>query len=202
MRMLVVKSLIRAFLIGYEIAGRLGYASNMKDNMHPHGTWGIVGGVIACAILMNKSEEETLEAALVASSIPLATSWEAAVTGMTVRNLYTGIACEQASRLMDYQKAGFKSSMHVVDHLWSRIMTNGINYAHFIKDSSQPFLLDKNYFKLYSACLFTHPAIDATKILMKEKLDVSKIEIVEVETYSLAARLYDPNPSNYLQGKF
>ncbi|GAE27584.1 MmgE/PrpD family protein [Halalkalibacter wakoensis JCM 9140] len=197
------KEFIRAFLIGYEVVARLGYASKMKDEMHPHGTWGIVGGVVASAILQRKTEQEIIEAVLLASTLPLATSWESAVTGMTVRNLYTGIACEQAMNIVEYEKAGFKSSLHVVEHVWSHILSENMDDTLFLSDLSQPFLLEKNYFKLYPACRFTHSALDAaTQLLNENDIDVKGIHVIEVETYQLAARLKESKPKTYLQAKF
>lgn len=195
--------MIRAFVIGYEVASRLAYASNMNDDMHPHGTWGIVGGTVAAGLLQKKGKKEIVEAVLLAASLPIATSWEAAVTGMTVRNLYTGVGSFLALQAWTFQAAGFASSAHVVDHLWGSIMSNGMNYELFHKELWAPPLLSKNYFKLYPSCRFSHSAIDAVLPLLQEmKLDVARIESVHVETYGLAARLDHPDPDNALAAKF
>ncbi|MFE1628180.1 MmgE/PrpD family protein [Brevibacillus reuszeri] len=195
--------MIRAFVIGYEVASRLAYASNMNDDMHPHGTWGIVGGAVAAGLLQKKEKKEITEAALLAASLPIATSWEAAVTGMTVRNLYTGVGSFLALQAWTFQSAGFASSGHVVDHLWGSIMSKGINYELFHQDLWAPPLLSKNYFKLYPSCRFSHSAIDALLPLLNEhKLDAAQIESLHVETYGLAARLDNPDPDNALAAKF
>ncbi|MGG1660054.1 MmgE/PrpD family protein [Brevibacillus sp. NRS-1366] len=195
--------MIRAFVIGYEVAARLAYASNMNDDMHPHGTWGIVGGAVAAGLLQKKGKKEIAEAVLLAASLPIATSWEAAVTGMTVRNLYTGVGSFLALQAWTFQAAGFASSAHVVDHLWGSILSKGINYELFHKELWAPPLLSKNYFKLYPSCRFSHSAIDALLPLLQElKPDVSQIESVQVETYGLAARLDYPDPANALAAKF
>lgn len=195
--------LIRAFAIGYEVAARLAYASNMNDDMHPHGTWGIVGGAVASGLLQKKSRQQIIEAALLAASLPLATSWEAAVTGMTVRNLYAGIGSFLALQAWEFQAAGFASSEHVVDHLWGTILSKGIRYELFQTDLWAPPLLNKNYFKLYPSCRFSHSAIDALLALQQEmELHAAQIDFVQVETYGLAARLDDPDPANALAAKF
>lgn len=195
--------MIRAFVIGYEVASRLAYASNMNDDMHPHGTWGIVGGTVVAGLVQKKGKKEIVEAVLLAASLPIATSWEAAVTGMTVRNLYTGVGSFLALQAWTFQAAGFASSAHVVEHLWGSIMSNGINDELFHKELWAPPLLSKNYFKLYPSCRFSHSAIDAVLPLLQEmKLDVASIESVLVETYGLAARLDHPDPDNALAAKF
>lgn len=197
------QEIIRAFVIGYEVASRLAFASNMNDDMHPHGTWGNVGGAVAAGLLMKKDKQAIREAALLAASLPVATSWEAAVTGMTVRNLYTGVGSFLALQAWTFQEAGFDSSEHVVDHLWGSILSKGINYDLFEANLWAPPLLDKNYFKLYPSCRFSHSAIDALLTLLQEKsFEASQIAAVKVETYSLAARLNDPDPANSLSAKF
>lgn len=194
---------IRGVAIGYEVSSRLAYASNMYDDMHPHGTWGIVGGTVAAGILQKKAKQQIMEAALLAASLPLATSWEAAVTGMTVRNLYTGLGSLHSYYALQFQSAGFQSSPHVVDHLWGKIMSDGIRHELLLKDVWSPPLIEKNYFKLYPSCRFSHSAIDALQNLRRqEELDVGQVASIEVETYGLAARLDDPDPENQLAAKF
>jgi 2-methylcitrate dehydratase PrpD len=194
---------IHAFIIGYEVAARLAYASNMKDDMHPHGTWGIVGGTVASGILLKKNRKDILESVLLASTFPIATSWEAAVTGMTARNLYTGLGSLHAIQALQFQSYGFQSSTGVVDHLWGSIMSKGIDYDLFLKDLWSPPLMEMNYFKLYPSCRFTHSAIDALLNNLQEKrIDISEISSGLVETYSLAARLNNPDPQNALAAKF
>ena len=39
------KEFLEAFIIGYDVAARIGLACNLNLNMHPHGTW---GGVKRC----------------------------------------------------------------------------------------------------------------------------------------------------------
>lgn len=197
------KDFIRAFVIGYEVASRFAYASSMRDDMHPHGTWGIIGGTVAGGIVQRKSNKEIVEASLIAGTIPLATSWEAASTGMSVRNLYAGLASLHASLALQFQSSGFESSTHVLNHLWGEIMGSKIDYTLLLKDLWSPPLINKNYFKYYPACRFSHSAIDALLHLMeKERIDKSQIASIEVDTYNLAARMDDPDPKNTLAAKF
>ncbi|UAK16384.1 MmgE/PrpD family protein [Sporolactobacillus terrae] len=197
------KQFLTALIIGYEIAARFAYASNMKDEMHPHGTWGIIGGAAAVALLQGKNKNEVIQTILLAASLPLATSWEAAVTGQTVRNLYTGLGNVIALYVQDFEKAGFVSSEHVLHHLWGRIMSRGSNEDLFLKKINDPLLINLNYFKLYPACRFSHSAVEAfLQLKSKDKFDVDDIESIEVETYDLSARLNHPSPQTTLAGKF
>ena len=46
---------LRAFIIGYDVGARIGLASNLNPNMHPHGTWGGLGAAASLAALHNLS---------------------------------------------------------------------------------------------------------------------------------------------------
>ena len=175
----------------------------MNDDMHPHGTWGMIGGTVAAGLLQNKSAEEIIEAVYLSASLPIATSWQSAVTGQTVRNLYTGLSCWQAYNSTYLQSYGFKSSTQIVEHLWGSIMSKkgGIDQSKFNIES--PFMISRNYFKLFPACRFSHPSIDAiNNILGENDIDANDISHIEVKTYGLAARLDNPDPDTLLASKF
>ncbi|MEH7415762.1 MmgE/PrpD family protein [Neobacillus drentensis] len=197
------KEFITAFILGYEVAARFAYACNMNDDMHPHGTWGTIGATVVAGLLQKKSKEEIISAVLLSATLPLATSWEAAVTGGTVRNLYTGISSQIAYQALTFQKSGFQSSSHIVEHLWGKLISTRLDPVVFEKDLWNPPLIDKSFFKYYPSCRFSHSAIDALyALLARGPIDVSEIKSVTVETYKLAARLNDPKPPNKLAAKF
>lgn len=197
------KEFIRAFILAYEISTRFAYACNMNDDMHPHGTWGTIGGAVAAGILYKKGKQEIMEMVILAASLPISTSWEAAVTGQTVRNLYTGISSQIAYQTLKMQKSGFVSSLHVVKHIWGTLISNNVDEKIFMKDIWNPPLIDKSFFKYYPTCRFTHSTIDALyNLLKKKKVNPVKVKNIKVETYRLAARLTNERPDNKLASKF
>ena len=60
----------------------------------------------------------------------------------------------------------------------------------------------RGYFKPYSACRYTHAAVDAVLALRAEGVDPDAVQRIEVETYDIAARLADPEPETPLAGRF
>lgn len=197
------KEFIRAFILGYEVAARFAYACNMNDDMHPHGTWGTIGGTVAAALIQKKTKEEIVDAALLAATLPLATSWEAAITGGTVRNLYTGLSAQIAYQVVSFQSSGFKSSPQIVEHLWGKMISNRLDANLFEKDLWEPTMIEKSFFKYYPSCRFSHSAIDSLyKMLGEQAIQPAEIAAVKVETYGLAARLKETRPQNKLAAKF
>lgn len=191
------------YIKAYEIASRLAYASRMRDDMHPHGTWGNVGGAVARALIEGKGKKEIKEIILLTLTLPLSTAWLSAEKGQSVRNLYTGIGSFLAYESVSFQEYGFTSNIEVVESLWSTIMGDGMDNEKLVDSLIDPPLITKNYFKVHPTCRFTHAAIDAAiEILKDNSFLVTEIEGVIVETYNLAARCDTSKPQTKLQSKF
>lgn len=198
-----MEKIIDAYIKGYEIAVRLSSAFQMKDNMHPHGTWGNAGGAAARAILLGKKTEEVIPIVKLALSLPFATNWLAAEKGQTVRNLYTGYGSLLAYDAVDLAGYGFKSNDTVVSDLWNNIMGNNIAKDKMLSNLFRPPMIEQNYFKVYPTCRFTHASIEAAESILKNT-DVSRenIKSVEIHTYNLAARCNAVNINTRLESKF
>lgn len=198
-----IDQVIDAYIKAYEISSRLSYASTMRDDMHPHGTWGNVGGAVARALIEGKDKEAIKEIIFLSLTLPLSTSWLSAEKGQSVRNLYTGIGSFLAYESVSFQEYGFQSNIEVVENLWSTIMGNGINSDKLTESLMDPPLIIQNYFKVHPACRFTHASIDAAyEIFQENSFNATDIEKVTVKTYSLAARCDTNTPKTKLQSKF
>ncbi|WP_144265392.1 MmgE/PrpD family protein, partial [Nosocomiicoccus sp. HMSC059G07] len=93
--------------------------------------------------------------------------------------------------------------MQVIEDVYSYKLGNSINFDTLLQDDLATPMVDKNYFKLYPSCRFTHGAIDATERLMKEKIiDTNSIDTITIETYDLASRCNTTTPTSQLEAKF
>ena len=195
--------IIDAYIKGYEISVRLSSAFQMKDNMHPHGTWGNAGGAAARAILLGKKTEEVKQIVELALSLPLATNWLAAEKGQTVRNLYTGYGSLLAYDVVDLAGYGFKSNDTVVSDLWSNIMSSSIAEDKMLNNLMKPAMIEQNYFKVYPTCRFTHASIEVVENILKSNdILYEDIKNIEIQTYNLAARCNTKDISTRLESKF
>lgn len=198
-----INSVITAYIKAYEICSRFAYATSMYDELHPHGTWGNVGGAIARAIIEDKTHSEIKQIILLALSLPLATSWMAAEEGQKVRNLYTGIGSFIAYEITDFINYGFSSNIPVAKDLWENILGNEFEEKKLYQSLFGPPMIQQNYLKKHPACRFTHSAIDATEKLQKQNnILLPDIENIVVDTYHLAARCDVQIPKSKLQAKF
>lgn len=197
------EEVLNAYIKSYEISSRMAMTFQMKDDMHPHGTWGNVGGAVARSLLLNKSEKDIKNIVELVLSLPIATNWQAAEQGQSVRNLYTGLGNILAYESVDYVEFGFQSNSPVVESLWSNIMGDNIMPNKLMEDVLDPPLITKNYYKVYPTCRFTHAAIESVETILKDKeISIESIDSITINTYSLAARCDSTSIKTRLQSKF
>ena len=196
---------LRAFIIGYDVGARIGLASNLNPNMHPHGTWGGLGAAAGLAVMNKMNAQEASEYLNIVSSLTLATSRKTMLEGATVRNSYTGVSNKMAHVGLMLLKAGFTGEQDGIKSIFGSVVSNKFNDKLAVELLGKRFEVSRNYFKLHACCRYNHAALDALwKIIEQhsEVKNINKIEKIEVQSYNLAAELKDQNPRNVLACKF
>lgn len=193
---------LKAFIKSYEISSRVARALHMHNTSHPHGTWGMVG-YVAFKSLLNNDKDTLIKSIELALSLPLTTSWYAAENGLTVRNAYSGFGSLIANNIIDLTNAGFTTNEQVIHDVYSEKLGKDINYDSLLEDNFDIPMVNKNYFKVYPSCRFTHGAIDAIERIMSEHvIDTDNIKYIHVSTYNLASRCNKKNVDSQLGSKF
>ena len=196
---------LRAFIIGYDVGARIGLASNLNTNMHPHGTWGGLGAAAGLAVMNKMNAQEASEYLNIVSSLTLATSRKTMLEGATVRNSYTGVSNKMAHVGLMLLKAGFTGEQDGIKSIFGSVVSNKFNDKSAVELLGKRFEVSRNYFKLHACCRYNHAALDALwKIIEQhsEVKNINQIEKIEVQSYNLAAELKDKNPRNVLACKF
>ena len=196
---------LRAFIIGYDVGARIGLASNLNPNMHPHGTWGGLGAAAGLAVMNKMNAQEASEYLNIVSSLTLATSRKTMLEGATVRNSYTGVSNKMAHVGLMLLKAGFTGEQDGIKSIFGSVVSNKFNDKSAVELLGKRFEVSRNYFKLHACCRYNHAALDALwKIIEQhsEVKNINQIEKIEVQSYNLAAELKDQNPRNVLACKF
>ena len=196
---------LRAFIIGYDVGARIGLASNLNPNMHPHGTWGGLGAAAGMAVMNKMNAREASEYLNIVSSLTLATSRKTMLEGATVRNSYTGVSNKMAHVGLMLLKAGFTGEQDGIKSIFGSVVSNKFDDKSAVELLGKRFEVSRNYFKLHACCRYNHAALDALwKIIEQhsEVKDINQIEKIEVQSYNLAAELKDQNPRNVLACKF
>ena len=196
---------LRAFILGYDVATRIGLASSLNPNMHPHGTWGGIGAAAALGVLEGLGAEDMAEVLNIASSLTLATSRKTMLEGGTVRNVYTGYANQMAHLSLTLFKSGFNGEQDGIGSVFGTVVSSHFDHDLAFDALGERFEVCRNYFKLHACCRYNHAALDGLLHLMATHPEVRNLEAIasiDVESYSLAAELSDPKPRNVLASKF
>ena len=200
------RDFLRALVLGYEIAARIGMAAKIRPSMHPHGTWGTVGAAVAVAMLMGYGEPALKQIINVSSSLCLATSRHTAREGGTVRNVYVGVSGYMGILAHELIQSGFTGEADGLQTIFGSVISETFNPDEMTKDLGSRFQIMRNYFKRHSCCRYNHGALDALGDIIAKRpgarLEPDEVVKVEVKTYSLAARLDNQNPRNSLAAKF
>lgn len=200
------KKLLTALVLGYEIACRIGIASKLKMTMHPHGSWGTIGGAVAVGKLMNVNVDQMKTLINIASSMTLATSRKTMLEGGTVRNLYAGVSGYMGILAYYLLKSGFTGETDGIGSVYGGVVSDSFDPSVMVEELGSRYEITRNYFKQHACCRYNHSSLDALYRIMSQqkdgKLDPKDIEAIKVETYSLAAQLCSQNPENMLAAKF
>ena len=196
---------LRAFILGYDVGARVGLASNLNPNMHPHGTWGGLGAAAGLAVIHKMNAQKAEEYLNIVSSLTLATSRKTMLEGATVRNSYAGISNKMAHVGLLLLEAGFTGEQDGIKSIFDGVVSSSFDDESALELLGQRFEVTRNYFKLHACCRYNHAALDALWKIIKlhsEVKKVNEIRKVEVQSYNLAAELKDQNPRNVLACKF
>jgi 2-methylcitrate dehydratase PrpD len=200
------REVLTAVVLGYEIAARIGIASKIRMSMHPHGTWGTVGAAVAVGKLMGYEEGTMREIINVSSSLGLATSRRTMLEGGLVRNVYAGVSGYMGILAHELVQSGFTGEADGLQTVFGAVVSDTFVPEEMIKDLGSRFEIARNYFKRHACCRYNHATLDALGGIIAKApggtIKPDEVAKVEVETYSLAAQLSDPNPQNTLAGKF
>jgi 2-methylcitrate dehydratase PrpD len=197
------REVLTAIVAGYEVAARVGMATDLKSAVHPHGTWGTLGAAVAAARLRGQSPEELLEAIRIASSLVLATSFQTAYEGALVRNAYAGVSNQNGLLAADLAACGLTGERDGPATVFGTVLGDSFRPHALVEELGTRFEITRGYFKIHSCCRYNHGALDALQSLQKQHgFTWPEVVRVHVDTYGLAARLNDPHPGTTLAARF
>ena len=185
--------MLRAAVTGYEASYTMAVSiqpGHKAMGYHATGTCGTLGAVIAASYMLGFTDEERLEAfscACVAAGGML----KVLDNGSELKPYNVAKTSLLALTALQLGKSGFKGDSDPLGGRGFIKMMTG-------KDDLElkPVLLNgtyaimKSYTKPYASCRYTHPSVEAA-IMMREGLDISDIEEVDIRTYDLAVSGHD-----------
>ncbi|MBD7936377.1 MmgE/PrpD family protein [Cytobacillus sp. Sa5YUA1] len=198
------RDFLKSFILGYEIAARAGAAITLRDDIHPHGNWGVIGAIFALGKMKNYHAHDYERGFYLSSSLPNVSLWQPVLEGHRLRDVYVGLN-NMHSFLIDHLiTAGFSSSPNAMKQIYGGgILGKRFQSEKIIEKLGDEYYLLKTYFKFYDFCRFCHSPMDGVnKLLKMETIVPEDVERVDIFTYSMAAMLNNQNVKNAYAGKF
>ena len=199
---------IEALVAGYEVTSRLGGASQVRPNVHSHGTWGTAGAAAAVARLRGHDAAAIRTVINLATSMSPANSWMPCFEGATIRNLYPGRSNLQGILATHLLACGYTAVHDAPSDVYGTILGDRFDTDAVVEDVSAEdrvdvYRIERNYFKFHACCLYNHTPLDAVRALVHgEGVAADDIERIRVTSVPFVTRMADPSPANMLSAKF
>ena len=198
------RDVLTAIILGYEVISRVGTATEVKAEVHSHGTWGTIGTAAATARLLGFDAVQTRLAMNLAMSMSPANTWTPCLEGATVRNLYPGRSGFQGIMAAHLSRCGYTAIADGPADLYRTFLGDGFDSQAVVEGlGSDTYRIQQGYFKFHACCLYNHPALDAVENLLRESpFTAADVERIVVTAPTIAQIMSDPEPDNMLAAKF
>jgi 2-methylcitrate dehydratase PrpD len=199
---------IEALVAGYEVTSRLGGASQVRPNVHSHGTWGTAGAAVAVAKLRGHDAAALRIVINLATSMSPANSWLPCFEGATIRNLYPGRSNLQGILATHLLACGYTAVHDAPSDLYGTILGERFDRDAVVDGITAEgrvavYRIERNYFKFHACCLYNHPVLDAVQSLVHaEGFSAHDVHRIRVTSLPFVTRMADPSPANMLAAKF
>jgi len=196
--------LLIAFVAGYETGARVAHASQLFPSVHPHGAAVAVAAAAGLARLWRFAPAQFAAAVQQGAALLVPADWNAARLGGTVRNLFAGVAAQNAFVAAESIRSGLTHDPAAIDAVLGQILGTGLEPAALSAGLGAVWAITGElYFKHHACCLGVHSALDALLDLRRRvPFSPDRVRRVVVATYRSAALLGNREPATPLAAKF
>jgi 2-methylcitrate dehydratase PrpD len=186
-------SILRAVVMGYEVAHRIGEAVGVREHRdhgwHCTSTMGVFGAATSAGILLELSEQQ-MTSALGLAGTQASGLWTFIEEGATNKRFHAGMAAHDGLLAAELAQAGLVGSSRILessDGGLFRAMSSNANPKLATDNWGDKFRIEDVSHKIHASCRSTHSTIDAVLALRAEHdLRPFHVEHVEIETYRIA----------------
>jgi 2-methylcitrate dehydratase PrpD len=197
------RDILAAFVLGYDVAGRLASGFTPRPLAHQNGQVSLLAAAAAGAKLRGLDAAGVSRAMRIATVLVLTPSYTNAVAGATALNVAGGMSGYAAALAPELALAGFEAQPDAIEEALSQLVGGGFDPAPIADDLGTSWHITRNYFRLYACCNPVHPALDCLAAALAElRPKPEEVERVEVVTYRFASVMRNPDPANYFASKY
>lgn len=197
------QAMMTAFVVGYELAGRLCGAFTPRPLAHQNGQASMLAAAAAGARARGLDAQQISRAMRIATTLLLTPSYTNTVAGATTLNVAGGMSGLVGALAPDLALAGFEAQPDAIEEALGQMVGAGFDTTHLLDELGTRWDITRNYFRLYACCNPIHPALDAlATVLEKRKPDAAQIERIDIDTYRFAAVMNRHDPANFFASKY
>lgn len=200
------KDLLLAFVLGYEICGRIGGAYKMRVIVQTHGTFGVIGATVAVAKLCGFNQSQMRQAINIAASTPLGGNRQTMLDGATIRNYYPGHAAFTGQMIARLVESGFTGPVDAPSVTFGQILADDFKPDKAAAELGTRWLVTENYFKLYPSARYVHCGIDALLDALSKvpgkRLPPESVDRVELYGYRMLIFCGENRPKSMFGTRF
>lgn len=199
------KSVIAAFVAGYETCCRVGMAlrpGHYNRGFHATGTVGAFGAAAACAHLLGLDAEATARALGIAGTQSAGLKSQ---FGTMCKPFHAGKAAQNGLLAARLAARGFSSRTDLIECVQGFAATHAPDFfpEKALAEPRQGFHLFSNLFKYHAACYMTHAPIECGRQLREQGVAPTDIAAIDLRLHQATDRVCNiPAPTDGLQAKF
>jgi len=201
------RAFLRAVVLGYEAALRIGEAVNPSHYRfwHPTGTAATFGAAVAAGSILKLNARQMLDA-FGSAGTQAAGLWEFNADGAMSKHLHPGKAAFNGIISADLAREGFTGATRILEgeRGFFRAMSESHNPARITEGLGERWKILENCYKLHSCCGHIHTAIDAALDIRNQPcFAADRIARIDIETYGPGWEIVkEQNPRTPYQAKF
>ena len=186
---------LRAVVIGYEVAHRLGAAINVSEHRargwHSTATLGVFGAAASTGVLLGLTEDE-MTSALGLAGTQSSGLWAFLADGAANKRFHAGMASQHGVLSAELAQAGLTGPSHILEASDGGLFPATSHHYDFdavTRGWGEEYLIEGISIKPYACCRSMHAAIDAVLSLKAEHgLKTDQVRGIEIETYGVAKK--------------
>jgi len=203
---LPLRDMLRAIVLGYEVATRLARAwTDPKGAQHSHARYSAPGAAAAVGAARELPAGDLLNALSNAVTLVNAGPRKHLVDGALVRNVWPAVGAWSGMMSVEWALCGIAGIPESAYDAYTGILGYGADPDILTQSLGESWAVLDGYTKLYACCQHLHSTVEAGLGLRPQMLaagGLDRIAAVRVETHVLAMPLVNAHPDTVLAGKF
>ncbi|MFL5265317.1 MAG: MmgE/PrpD family protein [Stellaceae bacterium] len=197
------RELLAAFVLGYEVAGRVAGGFTPRPLAHQNGQVSLLAAAAAGARLHGLDAGGVSSAMRIATTLLLTPSYTNAVAGATTLNVAGGMSGFAAALAPELSLAGFTAQPDAIEEALGNLVGSKFEPSGVLDELGTVWQITRNYFRLYACCNPIHPALDCLQEALEElRPRPEEVARIDVSTYRFASVMRNPDPPNYFASKY